>query len=335
MDLHFNEGERFCLNDGSEYEVVHIDYSDEEYPYECYPVEIIEKTKNILQNGVLVNEEEGLWEHKDEDGEVYEFYQGDKFNNVIYEWFPDDRYCLSDYHILEYKYEQLQKEFDALKDKMASFEDCKFNIGDTFIVDGQKWEIVDIYVPGNKPYACYPVELVEKTKNILANGVLVDEEEGFCEFNDEDGDVYHFDQGEDLSTAMFYFFSDKCWFCSEDKISEYTNPVDRELLDKIEQDEEGYVCENINGFFDYMFSEEWTFGELVDKLTPAMKEELIFNTEWNGSVGKVNGKYYYHPDIESLKEQPSINEVVENAVRKSETSSKGVNVKENVEKGLE
>lgn len=240
MDLHFNEGDRFYIDADTEYEIVDIDREDEEYPYECYPVEIVEKTKNILTNGVLVDEDEELCEYKDEAGEVYVFNQGDNISSVIYDWFPDDRRCLSDYEILAYQYDKLKKEFDALKSKV-------------FVVE------------------------------------------------------------------------------------EVNSDVNLALLDKVAQDDEGYVTDNINDFFDYMFpaSEEWTFKELAALLTPAMKEELIFEGNFIGSIGKANGKYYYHPDIDDLIEKPSVNEVVENAVRKSEALGKGADVKENGEKGLE
>lgn len=80
------------------------------------------------------------------------------------------------------------------------------------------------------------------------------------------------------------------------------NKVDGRLLDAIERDDEGFVADNIDDFFAYMFNEEWTFNELVGKLTPAMKEELIFGGNWNGDLGKVDGKYYYHPGVEGLME---------------------------------
>lgn len=221
MDLHFDVGDTFFIDGDIEnglYEIVNINYEDDEFPYECYPIEIIEKTKKILANGVLKDEGEELYEFKDEDGEIYEFYKNLSFNYIMDNFFVDERRCCSDYDIMEYMYKQTKKELEILK------------------------------------------------------GKSVDKEE-------------------------------------------ISNDVDSELLGKIEKDEDGYVTDNINDFFNYMFSEseEWTFKELVDLLTPAMKEELIFKGDFIGNVGKVDGKYYYHPDIEMLIEKPSVKELIDKA----------------------
>ena len=73
--------------------------------------------------------------------------------------------------------------------------------------------------------------------------------------------------------------------------------IDVHVIDEIKSSEECKIFDDINEFFAYMFNEEWSFKELVHKLTPQMKEDLIFNETWNGGVVKCDGKYYFSPDL--------------------------------------
>lgn len=119
--------------------------------------------------------------------------------------------------------------------------------------------------------------------------------------------------GEDTAMWRMYFDGEHCheinavitWPGIDDMVKD-KEPIDAQLLEAIEKDDEGFVANNIDDFFAYMFNEEWTFNELVGKLTPVMKEELIFGGKWNGDLGKADGKYYYHPDIDMLMDKPAV-----------------------------
>lgn len=109
--------------------------------------------------------------------------------------------------------------------------------------------------------------------------------------------------------------------------------VDDELLEAIENDEDGRVFDNVSDFFNYMFDVGWIFNELVGFMPDDMKERLVLETSWNGSVGKVDEKYYYHPDLESLKESPTVSELVANAESKCEEVNKEAVGKTDIELG--
>lgn len=97
MDLHFREGDTFMTMD-EQWIVVHIDYWDDEYPYECYPIETVEKAKQIVKDGGII------------DGDAF-----DNYYDVLEYEFIDERICWSDFDILEYKFKAVEKENESLK----------------------------------------------------------------------------------------------------------------------------------------------------------------------------------------------------------------------------
>ena len=93
MQLHFDEGYKFQY-DGEEWEIEHIDFSDDEYPYECYPLAILDKAEEIA----------------DSDDCMYS-----DFTEVLEEVFIDERICFSEYQLMQFENEALQKEIESLK----------------------------------------------------------------------------------------------------------------------------------------------------------------------------------------------------------------------------
>jgi hypothetical protein len=97
----FNIGDTFIF-DGLKWEIVRIDFEDDEYPYECWPVDIIEKAKKMAENGGITNEYGGLLEFDD-----YEY--------VLIDYFVNKRMCCSDYDIKDYLHRQTIEENNKLK----------------------------------------------------------------------------------------------------------------------------------------------------------------------------------------------------------------------------
>ena len=105
MDYNFDIGDTFVDDaiDGLMWKIVNIDYEDDEYPYECWPVDIIEKAKKIF-------EEDGGF--TDEDGDFLEY---NDYEEVLQECFIDERQCFSEYWIKDYECKQLKAEIKKLK----------------------------------------------------------------------------------------------------------------------------------------------------------------------------------------------------------------------------
>lgn len=122
MDYNFKEGKRFFVED-EEFEIVYIDESDDENPYETYPVRIVEKTKHILKSGTfkrINNFGEKVYVFKDEDGEIYEFTENNKINgweHIIFDFFVGERQCMSENDIWQYLYIQMEKELKKAKEE--------------------------------------------------------------------------------------------------------------------------------------------------------------------------------------------------------------------------
>lgn len=103
MDYWFDIGDAFVDDfDDLEWEIVRIDYEDDEYPYECWPVDIINQAKKMAEDGGFT----------DEDGE---FWEVDDYKDVLCDYFVDERMCCSNYGIKEHQHRQLQKENRKLK----------------------------------------------------------------------------------------------------------------------------------------------------------------------------------------------------------------------------
>lgn len=93
MDYRYDIGDTF-MDDAVKdlkWEIVRIDYEDDEYPYECWPVDIIKQAKKIAED------------------------EGDDYDDVLDYDFIDERQCFSEYDIKDYEYKQLQKENKRLK----------------------------------------------------------------------------------------------------------------------------------------------------------------------------------------------------------------------------
>lgn len=75
-----------------------------------------------------------------------------------------------------------------------------------------------------------------------------------------------------------------------------------EAVEKVVNAKDTEVFDSIDDFFNYMFSEfideSYFVRAFVEKMTPQMKEEMVFNEEWVGGVAKVNGKYLYSPGLD-------------------------------------
>lgn len=104
MDYNFDIGDTFMDDaiDGLTWEIVRIDYEDDEYPYECWPVEIIKQAKKIAEDGGFT----------DEDGD---FWEVDDYEDVLCDYFVDERMCCSNYDIKDYQHKQTLKENKQLK----------------------------------------------------------------------------------------------------------------------------------------------------------------------------------------------------------------------------
>lgn len=104
MEYYFDIGNRFMddFDETLEWEVVRIDYQDDEYPYECWPVDIIKQAQEMVEDGGYTGEDGEFWECDD----VY---------MALLDCFADERMCQSDYDIKDYMYKQIQKENKQLK----------------------------------------------------------------------------------------------------------------------------------------------------------------------------------------------------------------------------
>ena len=90
FDRCFNVGDIF-IYDGSECEITRIDYEDEEYPYECYPVKIIVKARKVA----------------DKKGECVE--------DILNDRYIDERICLSEYDIEWWKHRNTEHEMKKIQ----------------------------------------------------------------------------------------------------------------------------------------------------------------------------------------------------------------------------
>ena len=100
MTFYFSEGDTFIWDD-EQWTIAHIDSSDDEYPYECYPTEIVNKAKQIIEDGGIVDDDQDF---------VY-----DNYRDILDDVYIDCRQCLSECWIFEIVYETLQKENESLK----------------------------------------------------------------------------------------------------------------------------------------------------------------------------------------------------------------------------
>lgn len=100
MTFYFSEGDTFAWN-GEQWIIANIDCEDEEYPYECYPVEVVDKAKQIVEDGGIIDDDQDF---------VY-----DDYRDILDDVYIDDRQCLSESWIFEILYEALQKEIESLK----------------------------------------------------------------------------------------------------------------------------------------------------------------------------------------------------------------------------
>ena len=98
MELYFDEGQVFNYY-GEYWEIAHIDYSDDEYPYECYPVQVIQDAKQIIEN--------------DDECDYCSYV------DVLNDMFVDDRICFSEHSIQQYIYEE---EIRVLKARIKELE---------------------------------------------------------------------------------------------------------------------------------------------------------------------------------------------------------------------
>jgi hypothetical protein len=114
-----NIGERITIKQldvEMQYELVNIDKEDDEYPYECYPVAIVEKAKEIASS------------------------QNKNYRDIIlfseyYDEFVDERLCLSEIYFENCKHDSEIKKYktaltsliNAIDEELYEFED-KMNI---------------------------------------------------------------------------------------------------------------------------------------------------------------------------------------------------------------
>ena len=104
MEYMFDIGDTFTedFDENLKWEVVRIDYEDDEYPYECWPTDIIKQAQKIVDDGG----------YTDEDGDFLEY---DDLYEVLLDFFVDERSCQSDYNLKYYQCKQLEKENKQLK----------------------------------------------------------------------------------------------------------------------------------------------------------------------------------------------------------------------------
>ena len=104
MEYMFDIGHRFMddFDENLEWEVVCIDYEDDEYPYECWPVDLIKQAQKIVDDGGYTDEDGDFWEYDDLYG-------------VLLDFFVDERLCESDYNLKYYQCRQLEKENKQFK----------------------------------------------------------------------------------------------------------------------------------------------------------------------------------------------------------------------------
>lgn len=100
MEFYFHENDTFIWND-EQWVITHIDKTDEEYPYECYPTEIVNEAKQIVESGGIVDDDQDF---------VYDDYM-----DILDDVYIDDRQCLSESWIFETMYEALKAENEQLK----------------------------------------------------------------------------------------------------------------------------------------------------------------------------------------------------------------------------
>lgn len=110
MSFRFREGDTFIDGD-LEWVIVDIDHEDDEWPYECYPVKIVEKAKQMA---------------KEEDDSFDEMlYWGDVIC-ILNDYFIDERQCWSDLDIQEFMYEtEIKKLKDEIKNLKAEIKKLK------------------------------------------------------------------------------------------------------------------------------------------------------------------------------------------------------------------
>lgn len=105
MNLRYCEGDTFML-DGEEYEIANIDRGDEEYPYECYPVEIVKEAKMIAEEN------------------------DDSYVAVLDDRFIDYRECYSDFNVENYSHLSTKRELEKLKSQLEKAILPPCNVGD-------------------------------------------------------------------------------------------------------------------------------------------------------------------------------------------------------------
>lgn len=109
MEFYFNQGDTFVWND-EQWTIACIDESDYEYPYECYPTEIVNKAKQIVEDGGVIDDNQDF---------VY-----DNYRDILDDVYIDDRQCLSEGWIFEIIYEALQKENEQLKAEIKQLKEA-------------------------------------------------------------------------------------------------------------------------------------------------------------------------------------------------------------------
>lgn len=107
MEMYFNEGYIFTYNE-EKWIIVNIDYEDDEWPYECYPLRVVEKAKQILENGGIVDDDQDF---------VY-----DNYVDILDDVYIDERECLSEQWLFEAMHEASQKEIEKLKEEIAKLK---------------------------------------------------------------------------------------------------------------------------------------------------------------------------------------------------------------------
>lgn len=107
MDLYFDKGYTFVLND-EQWVIVGIDWDDYEYPYECYPVEVVNEAKQIIENGGIIDDNPDF---------VY-----DDYRYLLEDVYVDNRQCLSEYFLFEIMHEAMQKENEELKAEIITLK---------------------------------------------------------------------------------------------------------------------------------------------------------------------------------------------------------------------
>ena len=83
MQIHLCENTTFKYN-GKDWQITNTDYEDDDYPYECYPTQCIQKAKELIKNN-----------------DAY-----DSYKDLLNEWFIDERICFSKCEIQECIYEE-------------------------------------------------------------------------------------------------------------------------------------------------------------------------------------------------------------------------------------